>query len=304
MSHFCNPEVTIEAWYAASKSSEVEPGKAIRLTIGSVPIIVRRYTSGALVASQRYCPHMGADLMLAHEEKDETIRCAFHGLKYDKEGCCVSGGTSKHKFQLRTYSVQEKYGLIWVYIGGTPKYEIPEMQLSRGRYLKLPSRKIRAHHHIVISNPLDKVHVLPIHTLQVHTYKLERKGVNITTSMTGTYRSKWMKFLMWSGADAMPIVFATHGPSISTVDAQWDDTRVVLIFTGRQDEQNLCATNTVVWMNTSNPIKWIRALSVIFLILIQDVRILNSIHVSSNFTPEDEGMIAFKDVVDAMPLVS
>ncbi len=303
MSNFCNKNVTVEAWYAICKSKEIKRGSVKKFAIGPVGILIRRFRDSHLVASERYCPHMGTDLTLATELPGNTFRCAFHGLEFNIEGYCVSSGMEgKSGYRVLTYPIKEKYGLIWVYLGETPKYEIPELNLNGGFLLNLPSKKIEAHHHIVICNPLDNVHVGLVHALEVHKFEFKRDGVYITENVSGTYRTWWMDLLLRAHSEDMQIKFSSFGSSISVADSAWHKTRVVILFTARQDENNKCYTNTVIWMNSWNPLDWIRALIVILMILKQDIDILNSINVKTNFTDLDEGMKLFTNVVDTMPI--
>lgn len=303
MTNFCNKNVTVEAWYTLCKSKEIKRGDVKKFSVGSAWFAVRRFRNGQLVISDRYCPHMGTDLTLSQELPGQKFRCVFHRLEFNANGNCSSRGAKDGTpYRLATYPVKEKYGLVWVYMGTAPRYEIPELHLDGGFLLQLPSKKITAHHHIVICNPLDSVHVEPVHSLEIHTQKLERTDVHLKSTITGVYRSWWMALLSRVYSKDMRIEFSSHGSSVSVVDANWHKTRVVILFTARQDENNKCSTNTAIWMNTINPLDWLRALTVILIILKQDVDILSSINIKTNFSESDKGMIAFCDVVNSMPV--
>jgi len=304
MKNFCNKNVTVEAWYAICKSKELKRGVAKKFAIGpTIRVIIRRFRDGHVVASQAYCPHMGTDLTLAKEMPGQRIKCAFHGLEFDKSGNCVSRGMENNPgYRLQIYPIKEQYGLVWIYLGETPKYEIPDLRFNGGFLLHLPSKKIKAHHHIVICNPLDSVHVGLVHSLEVHKCAFKRDGVNIKENVSGIYRSWWMKLLSRVYSKDMQIEFSSYGSSISVADTAWHKSRVVILFTARQDENNKCHTNTAVWINSFNPLDWIRALIIILIILKQDVDILNTINVKTNFTDLDKGMVLFTDVVNGMPI--
>lgn len=304
MKNFCNPDITVEAWYVVCKSKELKTGTVKGFAVGAIRLAIRRFHDGQLVATHRYCPHMGTDLILSKETGDHAFRCAFHGLEFNSAGNCTSHGMQgKSGYQLCTYPIQEKYGLIWVYAGVAPTYEIPELNLDGGFLLHLPSKKITAHHHIVICNPLDSVHVGLVHSLQVNHCDFTKEGVCIKENVLGTYRSPWMKFMLRSSKDT-EIQFSSYGPSVSVADAKWHNNRVVILFTARQDENNKCHTNTAVWIDSYNPLDWLRALTVILIILKQDIDILSSINVKTNFTEMDKGMILFTDLVNSMPVYS
>lgn len=305
MGNFCNKNVTLEAWYAVCKSKEVKPGQAIGLWCGGQDLLIRRFKNKKIMVSNRYCPHMGTDLVLSKERENETIQCAFHGLQFLKNGTCLfPPSDSRANYDLQTFPVEEKYGLVWAYLGKEPRYSLPELHLNKGRLFHSPSQKINAHHHIIICNGLDKVHTRFVHTFENNKYSLETNGIKVVARLSGIYRAWWMMLLNWSYSRSLNIEFTSYGPSVSVADVQWHKTRLVILFTARQDENGKCHTNTALYLDTWSPIAWARAICVVFAILKQDADILNSIHVRENFTPADDGVAAFRDVVNSMPIYS
>lgn len=301
MSNFCNKDVTIEAWYAVCKSKEVKNGKSLGIWCGNQNLLIKRFKNGKIVAYERYCHHMGADLLFANEVNN-TIQCNFHGLCYDTDGKCKQMCNTTSLYNLKTFSVSEKYGLVFVYLGGTPKYLLPELKLDKGPILHFPSQKLTCHHHILIPNPLDSVHIMPVHSLETHNLVIEHDDVYIKAKCDGKYRSWWMAFLSRTYSKDIHFEFSSYGSSISVADAKWHGTRVVILFTAYQNENNKCITHTAVYLDSYNPFDWIRSLIVIIGILRQDVKILNSINVNTNFSKADKGMTLFKEVVDSMPI--
>ena len=68
------------------------------------------------------CCHRGTTLYYGKVEED-GIRCCYHGWKFDTEGHCLEqpcepeGGLFKDKVRQPWYPVQERYGLIFAYLG-------------------------------------------------------------------------------------------------------------------------------------------------------------------------------------------
>jgi phenylpropionate dioxygenase-like ring-hydroxylating dioxygenase large terminal subunit len=83
------------------------------------------------------CCHRGTTLYYGKVE-DDGIRCCYHGWKFDTEGHCLEqpcepdGGSFKDKVRQPWYPVQERYGLIFAYMGppakkpALPRYECLE----------------------------------------------------------------------------------------------------------------------------------------------------------------------------------
>ncbi|CAN5401455.1 aromatic ring-hydroxylating dioxygenase subunit alpha [soil metagenome] len=72
------------------------------------------------------CMHRGANLFWGHVESD-GIRCCYHGWKFDVEGRCLEqpceppGRSRKEVHRQPWYPVEERYGLLWAYMGPPEK---------------------------------------------------------------------------------------------------------------------------------------------------------------------------------------
>ncbi len=85
------------------------------------------------------CCHRGASLFYGRIE-DDGIRCCYHGWKFDAQGHCVeqpfepNGGAHRDAARQPWYPVQERYGLVWAYMGPPAKKPI----LPRWQSLEIP----------------------------------------------------------------------------------------------------------------------------------------------------------------------
>ena len=72
------------------------------------------------------CMHRGTSLLYGHVEPD-GIRCCYHGWKFSVTGECLDqpcepdGGANKSAARQPWYPVQERYGLVWAYMGPPEK---------------------------------------------------------------------------------------------------------------------------------------------------------------------------------------
>ena len=68
------------------------------------------------------CMHRGTTLLYGHVEPD-GIRCCYHGWKFAVDGTCIDqpcepdGGLNKAAARQPWHPVQERYGLVWAYMG-------------------------------------------------------------------------------------------------------------------------------------------------------------------------------------------
>ena len=113
-------------WYPVFTSSQVnEKAKAMTL-LGDDLFFVRR--QGKVYALNNECPHRGTrfthPLGKYYFKGTPTITCGYHGWTFDvTNGMCVAvpteGPTSQvpGKVRLRTYPVEERAGIVWVWVG-------------------------------------------------------------------------------------------------------------------------------------------------------------------------------------------
>jgi len=110
-------------WIPALMSSEVvADGDPVRIMLLGEKLIAIRDSNGQVGVMDHRCPHRGASLFLGRNEQG-GIRCVYHGWKFDVQGRCVDMPSVpehqdfKHRVRPRAYKVQERNGMVWVYMG-------------------------------------------------------------------------------------------------------------------------------------------------------------------------------------------
>jgi phenylpropionate dioxygenase-like ring-hydroxylating dioxygenase large terminal subunit len=122
-----------EYWIPALISSELERGGApLRLMLLGEKLIAFRDSAGRVGVMDHRCPHRGASLFLGRNEED-GLRCVYHGWKFDVAGNCLDMPNVaphqdfRHKVRARAYAVNERAGVVWVYMGS--RAEAPPMPM-------------------------------------------------------------------------------------------------------------------------------------------------------------------------------
>ena len=119
-------------WYPVAASRDVtDQPYATRLL--DERVVLYRLSDGTVCAARDICFHRGVPMSLGYCEHDQIV-CKYHGLRYDREGRCVSipahpGGAISPKLHLEMYAAQERFGLVWVRLvddGPRPLPEMPE----------------------------------------------------------------------------------------------------------------------------------------------------------------------------------
>lgn len=172
-------------WFPVAFSKDVKT-KPIAKKLLTYPIVLARL-SGKIYAYSNLCPHRKVPLSLGFVE-EESLVCGYHGYKFDKYGLFIAmpgGMNSKKRTCLKSFSVIEANGLVWIRLSGDRVFQNhfnQEMGLdSMIRFKKMNSDYIHS-----IENFLDPLHTSFIHKRLLRTDKTPQKmNVSQTSSVTG-----------------------------------------------------------------------------------------------------------------------
>jgi phenylpropionate dioxygenase-like ring-hydroxylating dioxygenase large terminal subunit len=104
-----------EHWYPIALSRDVSHNP-VAAKLLDTPLVLYRI-GGQVVVAYDQCPHRGVPLTRGSGDA-EGIVCAYHGLRYGKDGRCIHvpaqpDANIPSKLRLRTYPAVEHYGLVW-----------------------------------------------------------------------------------------------------------------------------------------------------------------------------------------------
>jgi phenylpropionate dioxygenase-like ring-hydroxylating dioxygenase large terminal subunit len=109
-------------WYPVTWSSKVTGTPQRHTLCGEKLVLIR--DGGEVYALADRCPHRGVPLSLGRQEFPGTLTCAYHGWTFDLQSgelCAVltDGPTSPicGKVVQKTHPVEERHGIVWVYLG-------------------------------------------------------------------------------------------------------------------------------------------------------------------------------------------
>jgi phenylpropionate dioxygenase-like ring-hydroxylating dioxygenase large terminal subunit len=163
----------INFWYALARSEE----------LGSEPLKVRaldhdfvlfRDSFGAAHCLANTCVHRNGSLAGGSVQTD-CIQCPYHGWQYTGEGRCVriptlpDGAEIPANARVDAYPVEERYGLIFAFLGDLPPAErpplldVPEWD-ARGWTTLTMEYHWGAHYERVMENGIDATHAEFSHT--------------------------------------------------------------------------------------------------------------------------------------------
>jgi len=120
-------------WFAVAFSRDLVPGDVKRIHYFEEDLVLFRTRSGAARVLDAYCAHLGAHLGEGGRVIGETVRCPFHGWRYDGSGACVEipyCDKIPPRARLRGWDVLERNHLIFVWRhaeGKPPEWEVPAL---------------------------------------------------------------------------------------------------------------------------------------------------------------------------------
>src|SRR6266508_3162130 len=107
-------------WQPVWRSEDLKSGEAVPIRIMSEDFTLYRGEGGPAHVLPFRCAHRGTQLSTGWVEGD-TLRCFYHGWRYDGAGQCVEqpgeDASFTQKVKLRSSPAQEYLGLVFVYFG-------------------------------------------------------------------------------------------------------------------------------------------------------------------------------------------
>jgi phenylpropionate dioxygenase-like ring-hydroxylating dioxygenase large terminal subunit len=174
-------------WHPVALASEVGP-RPRNLKILGEDLVIFRDGSGRPGLLHRRCAHRGSSLFYGRIE-EQGIRCCYHGWLFDVQGRCLeqpcepSGGARRNQVRQPWYPVQERYGLVFAYLGppekmpALPRFEFLENLAAGERIFAECNAGITAYGDVAVNvasvpynwfqfweNHIDPYHVWILHS--------------------------------------------------------------------------------------------------------------------------------------------
>lgn len=165
-------------WQPVFRAEDLSPGQAIPIGVMSENFTLYRGQGGTPHLVSNRCAHRGTQLSTGWVEED-TIRCRYHGWRYDGSGQCVEqpgeDASFEQKVKIRTYPVREYLGLIFAYLGkdkAPPFRRFPQFE-GPGLLLTIPPEHWPCNYFNRLDNDPDPYHVVYTHYESVHRAQMQ-----------------------------------------------------------------------------------------------------------------------------------
>lgn len=179
-------------WFIACTSKELRHAPLARTILGT-PLVLFRDAQGVAGTLLDRCPHRNVPLSLGDVASDGTIRCPYHGWRFDREGACRAipsflGDPAGKARRAPPFPTVEQQGFVWVYM--TPG-DMPESRPHDFAYADVKGyttvRQVveaKATMYSTIENALDVPHTAFLHK---GLFRSESRGIEITAKVHRTH---------------------------------------------------------------------------------------------------------------------
>lgn len=159
-------------WFAVAWSHELEVGEARPIRCFGRDLVLFRTRSGEPVLLDAYCPHLGAHLAVGGRVFGETLRCPFHGWRFDASGECVEiphCRTIPTLARLKSWPVVERNCMIFAWHHAEekpPDWEVPTIGVIGHPDWTSPRRvdiDVAVHMQELAENNFDPAHFELVH---------------------------------------------------------------------------------------------------------------------------------------------
>jgi nitrite reductase/ring-hydroxylating ferredoxin subunit len=156
-------------WYCVATLDELRAGDVLTRHFMDREIILFRTESGSLAATSAYCPHLGAHMGKGGEVCGETIRCPFHGFRFNTDGDCTEtpyGTKVPARAKLQTYPVVERGGYVLAWFdpyGAAPTWTPPELDTNGWSPALTKRYELQGHPQETSENSVDIRHFEVVH---------------------------------------------------------------------------------------------------------------------------------------------
>ena len=163
-------------WVPILQSDEIAEadGPQLRVQILGEKLLAFRDTSGHAALIGEFCSHRGVSLFFGRNE-EMGIRCAYHGLKFDRDGHCVDVPSApqacKH-MGITAYPCIERAGLVWAYMGPKGMQPAPpdvEWCGLPASHVFVSKRLQQCNYLQAMEGGIDTAHVSYVHRYEVDT---------------------------------------------------------------------------------------------------------------------------------------
>lgn len=165
----------INFWYPIGRSTDITREKPFKVQVLNLPFVAFRDEAGQAHVLSDTCVHRGGSLGDGKVNGDR-IACPYHGWEFRGDGKCghvpsLAGQKPPARAKVDSYPVQEKYGIVFAFLGDLPEeerpplYDVEEYGTPEWK-AQLYVFDIQCYYERSMENGLDPIHNEFVHPMQ------------------------------------------------------------------------------------------------------------------------------------------
>jgi 5,5'-dehydrodivanillate O-demethylase len=176
-------------WQPVYESAKLAPGRAVQIRVMGENFTLYRGEEGRAHLVGPSCPHRKTQLSIGWIEED-SIRCFYHGWKFDQTGRCVDQPAEPkpfaHKVSIPSYPTDEQLAFVFAYLGTPPAPPLPRWPEFEALSNVSSIAMIPCNYFQSAENIVDDVHVGFVHAppSQPGRAQSERKPPTVSAEET------------------------------------------------------------------------------------------------------------------------
>jgi phenylpropionate dioxygenase-like ring-hydroxylating dioxygenase large terminal subunit len=167
----------LRGWYRVVFSRDLKRGDVLPVRYFGRELVVFRGDDGIAHVLDAHCPHMGAHLGHGGRVVGTTIRCPFHGWRFDGEGRCAEVPFAAHippNARTRSWPTAERNGAVLVYFdpaGEKPDFEVPPIDDIAVPGVVYGARLVHSNLRQMTENIVDVAHLPVVHSTRLAAFE-------------------------------------------------------------------------------------------------------------------------------------
>ena len=234
----------INFWYPICRSTELGSDAPVSVQVLNTQLVAFRDSDRAAHVLSNTCVHRGGSLSRGLVTGDCVV-CPYHGWRYSGDGKCQlipsldDDSKIPARAKLDSYPVQEKYGIVFAFLGDLPEaerpplYEIADYDTDEWRATEPVILELGAYYERSMENGLDPMHNEFVHPAQgnvspiMETLKTIRTdwGHELSLKMGVMHRDQLTLTELQGRPEDLGASSAHHGPNtlITSIDLSADN---------------------------------------------------------------------------------
>lgn len=249
----------INFWYPICTSEDLSDAGPVRSTVFGLRFVAFRDAARVAHVLADTCVHRGGSLGKGWL-RDDCIVCPYHGWRYGGDGQCrlipsfEAGSKLPARAKVDSYPVQEKWGIVFAFLGDLPEDERPpifpieEFEREGWRASEIMILDVPCYYERSIENGLDFAHNEFVHPLQgspkvfMETMKIEEIpwGMKISANMGEDNASTSRMENVTRDPSTLGASSLHHGPNtlVTTINFSATDSLTQYFFEAPVDENH------------------------------------------------------------------